>query len=353
MASIPAGWSVWSGMRRVILSTAIAVAMVLAGNLAGAPAALAGTGTPGPALPAHKLGSWSVLADFPQERTEVGAVALDGVVYVAGGFVPDPAIPADAFYAYHPTSDTWQELAPIPYELVHHAPLAAYDGAVYLIGGFAPDQPTNEMWVYDVASDTWSAGPPMPFTAGAHAVATTPDGAIHVVGGVTLEPAVMVTDRHLVFDIATQTWSTLAPMPTARDHHGAAYLHGTIYVAGGRGPDSHGAEFEAYHLRTGTWRKLPDLPTARGGIAVEAFRGQIYVLGGETFDPDRTYDQVERYHPRLRRWTSVAPMLVARHGLGGAVLDDGIVVVSGGPQAGFTYSTHTEIWRPGRPGHRP
>lgn len=79
------------------------------------------------------------------------------------------------------------------------------------------------------------------------------------------------------------------------------------------------------------------------------FAGQVYVLGGESFAPDRTFDEVELFHPHRRTWTAVAPLPTARHGLGGAVLRAGIVVVAGGPGAGFSFSSHVDIWRPGRP----
>jgi len=39
-------------------------------------------------------------------------------------------------------------------------------------------------------------------------------------------------------------------------------------------------------------------------------------------------------------------MPTARHGLGAAVVDGGIAVVGGGPEAGLTYSAVTELWRP-------
>jgi N-acetylneuraminic acid mutarotase len=38
-----------------------------------------------------------------------------------------------------------------------------------------------------------------------------------------------------VYDIATDAWSTGAPMPSARSAIGAAALNGKIYVIGGEG----------------------------------------------------------------------------------------------------------------------
>lgn len=291
------------------------------------------------------VGTWRELAELPQPRTEIGAVALDGLVYVAGGLTLGRGLPTE-FFIYDPATDTWQEGAPLPGPR-HHAPMAAYDGKVYVLGGFSTaDLSTAEdsVFVYDVASDTWEMGPPMPAPAGAHAAAITPDGTIHVVGG--LAPG--VTDQHFALDTATGTWEELPSLPTQREHLGAAYLDGVIYVAAGRaGFESALRMFEAYDVATREWSTLPDVPTGRSGIAVVAFGGQIYVLGGETFgDIFRTYDEGERFDPATGTWQALTPMPTARHGLGAGVLADGIVVVSGGRSPGFTYSTAVEFWQP-------
>jgi hypothetical protein len=108
---------------------------------------------------------WNTLADLPQERTELSAVALAGQVYVAGGITADARLPTELFI-YDSTTDEWREGAPIP-DGRHHAPLAAHDGTVYLVGGFiggiGPSmEPTDTMLLYDVDTDSWQDGPPPP-----------------------------------------------------------------------------------------------------------------------------------------------------------------------------------------------
>jgi N-acetylneuraminic acid mutarotase len=299
--------------------------------------------------PRAQVGAWTPLADLPQARTELSAVVLDGYVYAAGGFAQGPS---EGFFRYDPAADAWSELAPLP-EARHHAPMAAHDGTVYVVAGIAnrafPNQAfmgsfssTDTLYAYDVASDTWREGPPLPGPVGAHAVATTDNGMIHVLGGIGEHP-LPALDQHLVFDTASGNWSTLAPLPTGREHLGAAYLDGVIYTASGRN-GRRGTEFEAYDIDAGQWRTLPDVPTARSGVAVVAFEQQIYVFGGETLAG--TFDHAERFSPADGTWQEVTPMPSARHGLGGAALDDGIMVIGGGPRAGFSYSADTEVWRP-------
>ncbi|MGH3679288.1 MAG: Kelch repeat-containing protein [Natronosporangium sp.] len=324
---------------------------VALGGCTGDDPADPGTAPDGPSpTPRPQIGSWTPVAELPQPRTELSAVALDGLVYVAGGATQGPG--AEVFFRYDPGSDSWTELAPLPDER-HHAQLAAADGTVYLAGGVAnrvfPNQAflgsfstTETLFAYDVATDTWREGPPLPGPVGAHAATATDRGTIHVLGGIGEEP-IPARDDHLVFDPATGSWSTLPPMPSAREHLGAAYLDGVIYAAAGRGGGDSVA-FEAYDIETQQWTVLPDVPTARSGVAVVAFQGQVYVFGGETLNG--TFDHAERYDPASRTWQEVTPMPTARHGLGGAALADGIVLIGGGPQVGFSYTADTEIWRP-------
>jgi N-acetylneuraminic acid mutarotase len=339
-------------MRRLWWMTlAATLALPLGGCSGGGSGDPGGEATPPPdepsATPRPQTGTWTRLADLPQARTELSAAVLDGQVYVGTGLTRGPG--DEAFYRYDPASDSWHELAPIP-AARHHAPLAAHDGIVYLVGGYdnqASDvslfgTPTDTLFVYDVAGDAWREGPPLPEPVGAHAVATTDDGMIHVVGGLD-QSALDARDEHLVFDTGTGNWSSLPPMPSSREHLGAAHLDGVVYVVAGR-TGGRGVAFEAYDIEAAEWSVLPDVPTGRGGVGVVAFQGQIYVLGGETVD--QTFDQAERFDPGTGRWQEVSPMPTARHGLGAVALDDGVMAISGGPDVGLTHSADTEIWRP-------
>lgn len=323
---------------------AAGLAAVLAGVLTAC--APDGGDDPEPAGPPAGSG-WTAVADVPQQRTELSAVALADQVYVAGGITEDGQLPAELFI-YDPATDEWREGAPIP-EGRHHAPLAAHDGTVYLVGGFAGAvgegmQPTDTLFMYDVDTDTWRDGPPLPEPRGAHAVALTGDGQLHVVGGVNDG----ARDEHFAFDPATETWSTLPPMPTAREHIGAAYHDGTIYVAAGRaGTVSDMQTFEAYDIAAQEWTTLPEMPTGRSGIAVAEFDGQIYVFGGEVFGAgSRTFDEAEAFDPAAGAWQEMPPMPTARHGLGAGVLENGILVVGGGPEPGLSVSGVAEFWQP-------
>ena len=103
---------------------------------------------------------------------------------------------------------------------------------------------------------------------------------------------------------------------------------------------------EIYNVAAGTWHKGAEVPTGRSGVAAVEMDGFVYVFGGETFSPPTTFNNVERYDPNNDSWVALPPMPTARHGLGAGATDGRIHVVSGGPQAGLSFSDVHEVLKP-------
>ena len=303
---------------------------------------------------------WEVRAPVPEARTEV-SVATDGsAIYLVGGFGPGEGRRASApraMYAYDPAADRWTEAGEIP-EGVNHAGFAARDGKLYLVGGFreATFSPSGAVRIYDHADRSWRDGAPMPTPRGALALAVL-DGRIHAIGGNAargsdLQPhehgdarADNSVGTHEVYDPAADSWTRLPPLPTPRNHLGAAVLHGKIHVVGGRVPgDMELTAHEIYDPATGSWTTGPPLPTGRSGIAVVAHRERLYVFGGETVGwfSRKTFDEAERFDPMTSRWEVLPPMPTARHGLGAASFGEAIYVLSGGPEPGLAFGAANE-----------
>jgi len=308
---------------------------------------------------------WETAAPVPEPRTEVSVTALGDRIYVLGGFGPPPegATGASApriIWAYDASSDAWEAVGELP-EGTHHAALVGLDDRLYLLGGYTETSfsPTGRTLIFDPASQSWSEGEAMPTPRGALAWAVL-DGRIHTIGGTVADIDALDhedhgTDSpdssvgtHEVYDPATDSWTRLEPMPTARNHHTAGAVDGRIVVSAGRaGPNSTMTVTEVYDPATGTWSTGAAMPTGRSGVASVAHDDWWYVFGGEGFgDGSRTYDDAERYSIIEDRWEVLESMPSARHGLGAAVVDERIHVISGGPQPGFTYGTAHEVYRP-------
>ena len=294
----------------------------------------------------NPLGTWQALTPLGSVRTENSVAALDGLIYVVGGFKPSGAgtEAETAVERYNPSTDTWTTVAALPAG-VNHAGLAAVGGKLYLVGGYggATFTGTDVVRIYDPATDSWTTGASLPSARGALAVAVL-DGKIHAIGGSTNNGSGLTT--HDVYDPAGDTWSSLAAMPTARHHLAAATIDGRIYVAAGRtgGGLSNLTTLEIYNPPDDTWLTGSPVPTARSGVAAAALDGEFYLFGGE--GTGGTFDENERYNPTTQLWRTMAPMLTARHGMGAAVEGGTIYVVGGGPAVGLTFSGANERFTP-------
>jgi hypothetical protein len=318
-----------------------------------------------PTEPLRVEARWSDRTPVPQPRTEV-SVTTDGErIFLAGGFGPpqgeERATAPRTMWAYHPGDDNWSSLGPIP-EGVHHAAFVYHGGRLYILGGFRETtfEPVPNVRIHDLATGQWSEGAAMPTPRGA-AGFTVLDGRIHVIGGNATsdhqhdhDGVRMTEDRsvntHEAYDPASDTWVTLAPMPTPRNHLGAAAVDGRIHAVVGRADGNFTmTTHEIYDPATDSWRSAPAVPTGRSGVAVISHGGHVYVFGGETFgDNARTFRDAERFDPASGRWETLPAMPSARHGLGAAAYGQGIYVISGGPQPGFSFGTANEYLELGR-----
>ena len=290
-----------------------------------------------PALP-RIGGTWATGTRTPSRRAENAAVAVDGVIYVAGGLDGDGKT-VDLFEAY----DTWTTLPPLP-EPRDHMGLVAVDGQIYLTGGGVFFQPAAKsgLWRYDPKARHWSALPPMPANRWQHASVVL-DGRIYVVGGVTDGDNPRAV---WAYDIASSTWQTdIAPLPTEREHLTAVAANGMVIAIGGRKIHQIGA-VEAYDPKTNVWKALPDLPTPRGGNAVGLLGDVIHVAGGENLNDSTTYAQHEALDLATMTWSKGPDLPTKRHGVASAVVDGRWYVIGGGRAAGLSVSDFVEVYTP-------
>jgi hypothetical protein len=85
-----------------------------------------------------------------------------------------------------------------------------------------------------------------------------------------------------VYDPATDTWTTKASMPTAREMAGVGVLNGQLYVVGGMQGNSNTVydANEAYDPVTDTWTLKAPMSINRGGLAVGVIGSQLYAVAG-------------------------------------------------------------------------
>lgn len=124
----------------------------------------------------------------------------------------------------------------------------------------------------------WTAALPYPKTIGRYGFAQV-GNSFYVIGGVSASVRVTDTNR---YDVATNTWTALAPIPVASEAPTCAYLssNNKIYCAEGETGNS----FRIYDIASNTWTTGPPVPgtTNRYGAVSGAFNGKVYVAGGSS-----------------------------------------------------------------------
>lgn len=318
---------------------------------------------------------WKKGAPFPEPDEELYGVAVNGKMYVIGGWGDGKARGVN--YEYDPTSDRWTKKAPMP-RPAHHAALAGVNGKIYAFGGFvapantavplgAAWEPIADAWEYTPANDAWKPLAPLPGKRGS-AIAAEVGGKIYVIGGAaTMEgskdpfftafgPA-RVLSTNEVYDPATNKWESRNPMSVPRNHAFGGVVNGKIYVIGGRTGHAfilsatNTNVVEEYDPASNMW-SIPKerMPTARSGGASGTDGRRIYVAGGEvtTTALVGAYRAVQAYDPATNSWMTLPSMPMPRHGVAGAVIANRFHLVSGMIQSAGaltfldpTLSTHT------------
>ena len=247
-------------------------------------ALLAGCSEDAPRGPA--TGTWTERAPLSLgPRQEMGVAALQGKVYVVGGFDETGAAVA-TMEAYDPATNGWAQRASLPAPL-HHVNVAAVGDLLYVVGalsgsGFGAVGTTLS---YDPGTNAWTAltGMLAGTQRGASGVAVV-GTRIYVAGG--LRAGASVTDFS-AFDTVSGSWEPLPSMAVARDHLAAAASDGRVFAISGRDSGALRAAVEMFDPATSLWTPRASIPSARGGIAAAELSGQLVVMGGEgnTADP--------------------------------------------------------------------
>jgi N-acetylneuraminic acid mutarotase len=209
--------------------------------------------------------------------------------------------------------------------------------------------------VFYPASDSWNAGlAPLPTGRNGLAVAVVGD-AIYAIGGRTsgggpcsgFGAGVLATVER--YDIAVDTWTTVASLLSPRQDLAAASVGGKIYVFGGC--DASGSivgDVDVYDPTTDTWSPAPtDMPNPRASFyAVETKGDTVYVIGGwDGVSPGLSTN--DAYQVSQDAWTTgLLPMPTPR-AEAGAVGHGGRIYIVGGGQPGFGAAVDAnEVFKP-------
>ena len=180
------------------------------------------------------------------------------------------------------------------------------DNMFYTAGGQTGDATPvvfNQVSRFDPTTNTWSNVAPLP-TAVSQAATGAANGKIFVAGGFTGGSS--VTNILQIYDIATNTWTTGASAPTAAvEAAAAAVVNGKFYVIGGDDFNNGLNSTLIYDIATNTWSTGATLPDMRTNTYGTVANGLIYVYGGVVLPAFTTTDSLLRYDPVANSWTNL------------------------------------------------
>lgn len=225
-----------------------------------------------------------------------------------------------------------------------------HGGLLYSIGGREGgpgSSARNAIWSYNPVTDTWNSTLTAMPTARAGLAVAVVGNAIYAIGGRTGTAGpnspgkLAVVER---YDIDTDSWTTVAPLPSARSDLAAAVVGGKIYVFGGfTGAGALTGAVDVYDPTKNTWNTSPaDMPTPRAAFyAVVRNGGTVYCIGGwnGVFPFNAAIGSlVEAYKVSQNSWTTGLPAMPTPRAEAGAIGRGGRIYILGGAQPGFGVS---------------
>jgi len=214
--------------------------------------------------------------------------------------------------------------------------------------GDAPGAAFSVVEAYDPATDTWSTMAPMPILND-NIYAAVEDNIVYVIGG--FNPASGRLATALAYDPASNIWSTLAPLKVGKSESAVGLVGSTIIAAGGLTASGVTADNEGYNAATNSWEALAPVPTAGQAGCFGESGGLFYLAGGQNASQPLTVAQA--YSVQTNTWaTGLAPMPFATVTPGSAMVGGRLYCLGGadtGAQLKGNIFNYVQIYQPTLP----
>ena len=261
---------------------------------------------------------------------------FDKAIVNIGGFRMERGITNNLSYR-HVGSDKWRHLTTIPHIDQCDFGAAVVDNMLYVIGGCFNQSLQEHIhpfgFCYNPQRDKWGTTAPMlqercRFYLGGI------DKKLYAIGGVGEQDNFRVEHNCECYDIKTNSWFVVSPMPVNMTQQAGAVVGRNIYVCGGLDAnDFVSSPLSCYNSVSDTWTQNPDMLTPRADHCMATHAGRLYVAGGwydDAVSGARTIvDTVDCYNVHTQQWTSVTRMPTPRY-QASMVIVNGVLYVIGG-----------------------
>ena len=266
-------------------------------------------------------------APLPSAVQEVAAASTATRFYIIGGYDATGSSVSSVFVY---DGARWADGPTLPIA-VNHPAAAALNGNIYVAGGFTSGSATSRVFRLAPGASMWQEVASM-HTARAATAVLAIGRYLYAIGGIAGTTQIGSVER---YNPTTDTWTDITQMPRPRNHV-AGYVDGKYAcVAGGREPATSNA-VDCLDTTTTTWKPGIPLPVPTSGAAAGIVDGVLSVSGGEPSGETSLVPLVQEL--RTISWTTQA-MLVPRHGTGYAEFQQRLWMCGGATAAGYHATT--------------
>ncbi|XP_001640178.2 kelch-like protein diablo isoform X1 [Nematostella vectensis] len=212
----------------------------------------------------------------------------NGCVYAVSGNGWSGCInPASHVHCYDPSTNTWAAKAPLLHDADEFG-MAAIGKFIYVVGGHNRHGVRTELLQrYDTCTDTWELMSPLhPARSGTCVVSH--NNQLYVFGGSTNDKCLTSS---MIYDQSSDSWSQVAPMSYSRSSACGIVVSEKVFIISGHSDEAYGTNSindikpitacEVYDIRTNSWSSIPDITLQRSNAGVVHIDGKIYVFGGD------------------------------------------------------------------------
>ncbi len=297
---------------------------------------------------------WSIGSDMPVPSGWNASVVQQDKIYVFGGATENREL-ANVLQIYDPATDQWNLSRSAPRYLRYEHAACAMNGKIYAFGGAAeyPGPVYDNIQVYDPETDIWKDHGRM--TSPREAFSTVAyGGKIYLLGGETNEStsptfyddkmkmpgrepnaplsSAGILDLVEAYDPVSNSWETLAPMPSPRAYFSACVANGKIYAIGGihQFPFLGLTSIFEYDPLSDTWEEKQSLSAGRYLPCTCVINEKIFCIGGNPTDLAASGSTaVEVYDPAIDSVYPAVSMEFARYAASSAVIDGKMYILGG------------------------
>jgi subtilisin family serine protease len=254
--------------------------------------------------------------------------------------------PNALLYSAFGSPSSWQAQAGMP---TARGGVALWDanGLLYAIGGAnSAGTVLRTVQAYNPATNSWTTKAPLPAARQSGNGAGEINKIIYLAGG--HDAAGALTRTLYAYNSATNTWGARAQMPIYSSCGGSGVSGGKLYVFSGCTRSSTGAQVAAKRLHrydpvSNTWTALPNAPVVHYQPVVGFNAGKLYVVGGNNGSGAAT-GRVDMYDPATNTWATRATMPTPRVGAAGVSIGGKLYVMGG--RNGTTYLNTVQAYDP-------